>query len=266
MRKFRVSADTRTALLLKLELSLDQFPIALARVAKYILENPEKVIHQSLAETSSYSGSGEATILRLCRELQFGGYTEFKIALSAELARKESFPRAAFSEEDDLDRIAAQLSHSIQDTRALLSQDVIHRVADRLRSATRVDVFGVGMSGLIAEMLSYRLLRAGCNAIALRDAVLAHEVSGGLNKKSAAIAVSQSGSTVETISFIRNARRAGSFGVAITCHPRSVLARAANETLIMAKLKEPSFGGPITDVPRAVVVAEALALAIQAGR
>jgi hypothetical protein len=31
----------------------------------------------------------------------------------------------------------------------------------------------------------------------------------------------------------------------------------------MARLKEPTFGGPITDVPRTVVVAEALALALE---
>ena len=30
----------------------------------------------------------------------------------------------------------------------------------------------------------------------------------------------------------------------------------------MARLKEPSYGGPITDVPRAVFVAEALAIAL----
>jgi DNA-binding MurR/RpiR family transcriptional regulator len=98
----------------------------------------------------------------------------------------------------------------------MLPSDVVARVARRLRRSKRVDVFGSGVSGLIAEMLSYRLLRAGCNAIAMRDAVLAHEVSSGLDNTSAVIAISQSGSTPETIKFVQNARRAGAFSLAIT--------------------------------------------------
>lgn len=252
-----------TALLVKLESAFDHLPVALARGAKYVLENPEKVVHQPLAELSSYAGTGEATMLRLCRELGFAGYTDFKIALSAELAVKNSRQPSAGVEADAVGRLANQLCASIHDTRALLQPNILERVAQRLKKATRVDVFGVGVSGLIAEMLGYRLLRAGCNAIAMKDPVLAHEVSTGLTSKSAVIAVSQSGSTTETINFVKTARAAGAFTMAITCHPRSALARSAQETLAMAGLKEPTFGGTITDVPRCVIVAEALALAIE---
>ena len=249
-------------LLVKLQSSLGHFPVALARAAKYILENPEKVVHQSLAEVSSFSGSGQATILRLSRELGFGGYTEFRIALSAELAVSATRLRDADPVADELDNVVAQINASTVDTRALLEPETIERCAARLKAARRIDVFGVGVSGMIAELLGYRLLRAGCNAITLRDAVLAHKVSGGLDTGAAAIAVSQSGSTPETINFLQNAHKTGAFTIAVTCHPRSALARGADETLIMARLSAASYGGPITDVPRAVVVGEALALAI----
>ena len=63
---------------------------------------------------------------------------------------------------------------------------------------------------------------------------------------------------------LKNARDRAAFTVAVTCHPKSPLARAADETLMMARLREPSYGGPITDVPRAVLVAEALAIAVEA--
>ena len=80
------------SLLLRLQSAFDRYPNALVRAAQYILENPEKVIHQSLAELSTYSETGQASIVRLCQELGYDGYTQFKIALSADLALRGATP------------------------------------------------------------------------------------------------------------------------------------------------------------------------------
>ncbi|WP_454856800.1 ATP-binding cassette domain-containing protein [Rhizobium binxianense] len=71
----------------RLQQDLDGLPNALARIAKYILENPEKVLHQSVAELGEFSGSGEASIVRLCRHIGFAGFRDFKLALAAEVGR-----------------------------------------------------------------------------------------------------------------------------------------------------------------------------------
>lgn len=257
--------EGRTALLVRLDAAIDQFPPALARAAQCILENPDKVVHQSLAELGDYAKVGQASVVRLCRELGFEGFTQFKIALSADLAlhraRDAGQPQAA---QDALGQTADLLSASIRETRELLDAGVLARVAERVAGSIRIDLFGMGVSGIVGELVAYRLLRLGCHANAMRDAVLAHEVSGGLGPQTTAIAVSQSGTTPETRRFLKQAADAGAFTVALTCHPKSPLARAADETLAMARLREPSYGGPITDVPRAVLVAEALALALAA--
>lgn len=255
----------RSALLIRLDHAFDHYPGALARAAQYILENPDKVVHQSLAELSDFSKVGQASIVRLCRELGFDGFTQFKIALSADLAlRTAGEHRAAQGDEDPISRTAGLLCTSINETRELIDAGALRRIAERLTLSLRVDLFGMGVSGMIGELIGYRLLRLGCNANAMRDANLAHEVSGGLNAKAMALAVSQSGTTPETVQFLKNARDRAAFTVAVTCHPKSPLARVADETLMMARLQEPSYGGPITDVPRAVLVAEALALAVEA--
>ena len=77
------------ALLSRLDRTIDRYPGALARAAQYIVENPEKVVYQSLAELSDYAKAGQASIVRLCRELGFEGFTEFKLALSADLALRD---------------------------------------------------------------------------------------------------------------------------------------------------------------------------------
>jgi DNA-binding MurR/RpiR family transcriptional regulator len=102
-------------------------------------------------------------------------------------------------------------------------------------------------------------LRAGLNAHAIRDITLAHEVANGLTTSSAAIAISESGVTANTIDFLRVARSTGAFTLAITCNIRSPLAKQADAVLPMAKLKIPAYGGFINTVPRAVYLAEAMA-------
>lgn len=251
------------SLLLRLQAVFDEYPTALARAAQYILENPDKVMHQSLAELSLYSETGQASIVRLCQDLGFDGFTQFKIALAADVALRGA-GGAPQGPTEPLDQIADVLCDSIMRTRDLIDPDEIKRAAKGLTKAARIDLFGSGVSGMIADLFAYRLLRIGLHANAMRDAMLAHEISTGLGPGTAAIAVSQSGETPDTVKFLRFARDAGAFTIAVTCHAKSPLARAADVTLRMARLKAPTYDHPIGDVPRAILIAEALATALVA--
>ncbi|TIQ88473.1 MAG: MurR/RpiR family transcriptional regulator, partial [Mesorhizobium sp.] len=116
--------ETHTPVLLKVETALD-FPNALARVALYILENPKKAVRQSLGELSAASQSGQATIFRLCRELGFKGFTDFKLALAAEVGQLESEPNRGVSlTVNSLDETVSLISRSVLNTRQLVQPEV----------------------------------------------------------------------------------------------------------------------------------------------
>ncbi len=249
----------RSVLLVRLERVLAEGPKALARAAQYIIENPEKVLHQSLAETSEFAEVGQASIIRLCRDLGHPGFGDLKIALSADIALRRT-------RDGDLARVhplqpstAEVLQQSISDTNALIDEAALARVVEKLARAKRIDLFGLGMSGLVSEMMAYRFLRLGYPANATRDPVLAHEVSIGLGKTSAVIALSQSGATPETVRFLKTGREAGAFTLAITGYSRSALAQFADEVMLMGRLPASSYGGSLMSVPQAVMAAEALA-------
>ncbi|MBN9019034.1 MAG: hypothetical protein J0H11_16590 [Rhizobiales bacterium] len=69
--------DVDGSILNRLQDEIERLPSALARIAKYIVENPEKALRQSVSQLGEYSGSGEASILRLCRQIgmQLIGFT-----------------------------------------------------------------------------------------------------------------------------------------------------------------------------------------------
>ncbi|MEI9424770.1 MurR/RpiR family transcriptional regulator [Mesorhizobium sp. Cs1299R1N1] len=243
----------------RLEARIGDLPTALARAAVYIVENPEKVVRYSLKELSKFTKTGEASIVRLCHIAGFEGFSEFKLALAGQLAiRRTAGVQAAGDEQHPVIAMGHELARSIDHTVDGIDLSEIERVGRRLGKTVRIDVFGSGVSGIIAELFAYRLLRAGLNAHAIRDITLANEVANGLDARAAAIAISESGVTANTVEFLRSARSAGAYTVAVTCHSRSDLARTADAVLLMARLNIPAYGGYINAVPRAVYVAEAL--------
>lgn len=233
---------------------------ALARAARYILENPEKVIRYSLKDLSGFSRTGEASIIRLCHALGVTGYGELKIALAQELAVREREPAQPAGKRHRAEELARGLALSITDTLAVCDLERVSAVTERLRKCNRIDIYGSGVSGIVADLFSYRLLRAGLNAHAIRDFNLAHEVASSLGPSAAAIAISESGVTPDTVKFLHSARAAGAYTVAITSQERSQLADGVDAVLVMAKLRVPTFGGYITAVPRAIFLAEVIAM------
>ena len=244
-----------------LERNLSSFPNALARAAKFIIENPEQVLRYSLKELSAFSRAGEASIVRLCQMVGASGFSDFKIALAQELALKAQASSEGPSEErDQIAHLAEGLADSILDTLGMLEVAALEKVVAQMRKSIRIDLFGSGVSGILCELFSYRLLRAGFNAHAIRDANLAHEVMNGLGPSAMAIAISDSGLTPDAVEFLRGARRARCFTVAVTGQERSPLTEHADATILLAKLDLPVYGGVVTTVPRGVFLVEVLAM------
>ncbi|MGV6871988.1 MurR/RpiR family transcriptional regulator [Pseudochelatococcus sp. B33] len=248
------------SILVRLQEEIDRLPNALARIAKYILENPEKVLHQSVAELGEFAGSGEASILRLCRQIGFSGFRDFKLALAAEVGRPSlatagsAGPNAAIRSLHDTMVENLVVAHGHVDTATL------DKVAAALVASRRIDLYGSGMSGVTAEMLAYRLLRAGLTAVTFRNSDMAHEVANGLGRGCVAIGLSISGLTVDTLHFLKGARAAGATTVAITNRARSPIGEAAHFTLQAAGLNP--IGGTLAPMVGKIFLIECLMLAL----
>ncbi|WP_300080036.1 hypothetical protein [uncultured Thomasclavelia sp.] len=72
------------SLLKKLELA-NHFSSSEKSIASYILNNTEEILNLSTIELAKKTYTSPATIVRLCQKLDFKGYNDFKIALSANL-------------------------------------------------------------------------------------------------------------------------------------------------------------------------------------
>lgn len=250
-------------LLADLERVVEHHSGALARAAQFVIENPERVVRLSLAEFAQAAKVGQATVVRMGREAGVAGFSELKISLAGDLARRRaSDPPIEEGTDDPLRGIEDVMTRSMSETRRLIDPDALARVAERLAAAERIDIFGMGVSGTVAELIAYRLLRLGYPIVTVRDPVAAREVAAGLGPRSAVIAVSQSGATLETLRFVTDGRQMGAFTLALTAYPRSAVAKAADTVILLGRFGRPHYGGLLIDVPRAVLAGEALALAL----
>jgi DNA-binding MurR/RpiR family transcriptional regulator len=101
-------------------------------------------------------------------------------------------------------------------------------------AAARIDIFGLGASSFVGEDLQQKLVRIGRTALRWPDAHAAWTAATTLRPGYVAVAVSHSGATLDTLSFLELAHNAGATTIAITNHSSSPLAEAADIVLTTA--------------------------------
>lgn len=244
--------------------AIDEMPEALSRIGKYVMDNPDKVARSSLAELAVLAQSGEASVVRFCKQLGYDGFRDLKIALTAELASQRSVRQRRAARGGGLEPLASKLNEAIRETAQHVDSDLLVSLAARLKQSRRIDVFGAGISGIVAELVAYRLMRVGLVAQAFQDATLAHEVLTTFDASCVAIGISETGITPDTVRFLSGARAAGAFTLAITARPNSPLAQHADAVLVAVSVDPPPIGGEITAVPAKILLTEALAGAVSA--
>ncbi|WEK62479.1 MAG: MurR/RpiR family transcriptional regulator [Candidatus Microbacterium colombiense] len=219
----------------------ETLPPSLARIARVISDNPTTAVESTISELAELCNTSVASVVRFCRAIGLRGYAALRMALAAELGRESvqfSAPAGFGSEiavgdslREAAGKIAALELLAIEETVAGLDYDVLAAAVDAIDQSKRILLFGVGASRLVADDLGHKLLRIGRSAIVLSDAHEASAAAALTAKKSVAIGFSNSGTTNETLRFLRTARAAGTTTIGVTSAADSPLAEAADHAL-----------------------------------
>lgn len=252
-----------TGALSKLRAQLDLLTPAQRRTAAYVLEQPGAVLYQTVTELAEASGAGEATVIRLTRDLGFGGFQDFKLALAADLAAPAGERQGSLdSAQDFIAQAAENASVAIRETRQVLSAPELERALSALAGASHVLLSGQGASGVTALDFAYKLLRLGRRATATLDPHLAAMHAATLPQGAVALGISRSGSTTDTVHVLREAQARGAFTVAVTHRARSPITAVADCTLHTASPEDPLGGGAVASKIGQLLVLEALFLGL----
>ncbi|SDG27923.1 DNA-binding transcriptional regulator, MurR/RpiR family, contains HTH and SIS domains [Sinosporangium album] len=209
-------------------------------IARFILDDPGMVARSTITEFSAVSGTSEATIVRTARALGFAGYSQLRFALAAAVAHNtpERLVPGDLAPDDPLTDVIAKVtraeSQALADTAAQLSPDTLGAIVDAAVTARRIDVYGVGASGLVAVDMAQKLMRIGLSGHSYTDAHLALTGAALARPGDLIVGVSCTGETPDVILPVKLARDGGATTVAITNNPRSTLAALADHVLVSA--------------------------------
>jgi DNA-binding MurR/RpiR family transcriptional regulator len=212
------------------------------RVAERVLADPAAVAASTIGTLATECATSETTVIRFCRAVGFTGYPALRLALAAEGGRSEGTNghelTGDIAADDDLDKVVAKIAfadaRAVEETAQQLDLHELHAVIDALVAAPRVDVYGVGASGIVALDLQQKLHRIGRVAFAWPDAHMALTSAALLSAGDVAVAISHSGATQDTLDALSTARRSGATTVAVTNFPRSPLAGLGDHVLTTA--------------------------------
>lgn len=217
---------------------------SLRRVAEFVVQHAETVVHQTITELASSVGVGEATITRLCHKLEFAGFHAFKIALASDVAGRghahASTGRATGEDAPSFStRLVRQTTRTLEDTARLSDPVLLDTVARQMARAPRIELTGQGNSGLVAQYFVHRLMRIGLSAATYTDPHLAAVSISTLPRGGVVLALSSSGGTIDTVQHLKLAQAHGHYTVAITHHASSPVTRYASAVLFTAAQEDP---------------------------
>lgn len=211
------------------------------KVAAYFQEKAFDLLVQPISQIAQSLQVSEATVVRFCRHVGFSGLKEFKIALAKEQSSAIRRTQGLIQWGDDMEAVKSKVfAGSMQvmgDSLALLDVGELQRAVKALRAAKYIDVYGLGGSVPIADYMRHQFMKIGVRTNLFVDAQSQHLSLSQITGEDVVVAISCSGETGEIVNAARWARGQGCTTIAITSHPRSSLAQAADILLLTA-------GGP----------------------
>lgn len=204
------------------------------RLADYLLSDPAAAVQMTITELAGHSGSSTATISRFCKQFQCHNFPDFKRRLATELVHATSTPNqyqdivAGNPLADIVAAITANHLRSLTDTTRLLDLAQLRTAIAALHGAGRIDLYGSGTSGVVAQDFFHKLIRIGKAAAVFSDPHLQLTSASSLTPRDVAVGISYSGETLETINALRTAAEQGATTLSITRFGANALAEQAS--------------------------------------
>jgi DNA-binding MurR/RpiR family transcriptional regulator len=227
------------------------------RVAQAVLDDPGGVAWRSISELARSCGTSATSVVRFCRAIGLRGYPDLRLALAGvmgSVAHDDAAAVVAASSDIDPDddpltitkKIAYADAAAITETASRLDVGALVKVVDALAVANRIDIYGVGASGLVAVDLQIKLQRIARPAYAWPDPHMAATSAALRGKGDVAVGLSHTGTTVDTIDALTEARAHGATTVAITNFPWSPITDVADFVLLTAARETAFRSGAMT--------------------
>ncbi|WP_374649900.1 SIS domain-containing protein [Dongia sp.] len=169
------------------------------KVADAILADPRRYLTATVAETAMLADVSQPTVIRFCAAIGCGGFQDFKLRLAQSLALGTPATHSVLLESDGpqevFDKIFDYTITSLDWARKRIDKATLARAADLLADAKRIEFFGFGASGIVAQDAAQKFPLFGVPCGAQMDAHQQIMTASLLGPQDVAVVISNTGST-----------------------------------------------------------------------
>lgn len=223
-----MAQEEKAGAMVRLRAALPGLSATERRVAEWILTQPEHLLEASMLDVAQACKVSDTTVLRMCRNSDFAGFTDLKLALARDLASPMQLIHDDITTDDSpaiiLAKVFSRTALSLEHTLEVLQESSFLQALDLLDGAGTVLIGGVGTSGVVGQSFYQRCHRAGVRADAPQDSQLQIMHAAMLSPGDLAVAISYSGATMAVIAMAEEAKRAGAAVLVVTGNRDSPLA------------------------------------------
>lgn len=206
----------------------DQLFDAEKKIAKFILNNPKKVVDMTVSELAEISDVSIASVSRFCRKVGLKGFAQLKISLAQELV--DTHKSGEISNDISVDNIPQSLQNilankitELKQTVNLINTDEFREILEGIRDASRVQAIAVGNTIPVAIDAAFKFNELGIPTTAgtIWETQLSYSFT--LGKGDVLIAISNSGESDKVVEAVKIANNNKAMTIGITNSPHSAI-------------------------------------------
>ncbi|MBU3648664.1 MAG: MurR/RpiR family transcriptional regulator, partial [Limnohabitans sp.] len=194
------------------------------RVGKLLLSDPRAFGTLPVAELAERAKVSKPTVVRFCRSVGYKGLSDFKLKLAGSLSEGVPFIHRNVGEKDRSNEVLAKVIDNTVTAflkyRNDASTATIDKAADAiamcLKKGKRLQFFGVGNSGIVAQDAQHKFFRLGFHTISHSDGHLQIMSASLLGPGDCLVVFSNSGRTRDLLDSCEIAKKNGATTVVVT--------------------------------------------------
>jgi len=228
----------------RIRASIPALPPAEQRVAKLVLADARSFASLPVTELAERAHVSKPTVVRFCRSVGYDGLADFKLKLAGSVNEGVPFVHRSVDDDDKAGDIVVKVIDNavaalLRYRNAAASQSVeraIAALAEAGRNGRRIEFYGVGNSGIVAQDAQHKFFRLGVTAAAVSDGHVQVMSATMLKAGDCAVIISNSGRSRDLLDVAEIARKKGATVIVITASgsPLALEAQSASNHILLA--------------------------------
>ncbi len=194
------------------------------RVAHLVLGDPRAFASLPVTELAARAHVSKPTVIRFCRSVGYDGLSDFKLKLAGNVSEGVPFIHRSVDADDKtsdvlvkvIDNTVAAFLKYRNDASSVAIEKAVQALAATCQSGQRIEFFGVGNSGIVAQDAQHKFFRLGVHSIACSDGHLQVMSASLLRPGDCVVIISNSGRTRDLMDAESIARKNGATTIVIT--------------------------------------------------